>query len=114
MMATWELNKCVIRPPSQGPVLTKNLFFCSSFFFLIYLHLIGRKVNLTCASIFKANSKVPNSTITLSGLLCLDFNFQIGSLSTWTWHVPRNRSGPRKIVRVSSAASEARSRHCER
>ena len=61
------------------------------------VHLIGRKVNHQAAT-FKGNSKTPNSTKSLYELLCLNTNFQFGSLSTWTRHVPRNRRRARKVV----------------
>ena len=40
-------------------------------------------------------------TRSFSGLLCLIVvpGIQFGSLSNCAWHVPRNRSGPRKFVR---------------
>ena len=50
------------------------------------------------------------STRSLLGLFCLNLNAKFGNLSTWTCHVPRNRSGTQPCA-VSSAASEARSRN---
>ena len=79
---------------------TRSNEFLLSFFLLVNLHLIGRKVNYQ-AGIFKANPKTPTST-NLFGLLRLDFNtpsIQFRSSSIWTWLVPRNRSGPCKFVR---------------
>ena len=56
---------------------------------------IGRTVKHQ-AGVFKRNSKTSNSKSLDTSLP--DFNVQFGSLSTWTWHVSRNRSWPRKLV----------------
>ena len=95
--------------------IKQDFFFFEIGFCLLFFnfHLIGPTVNHR-AGIFKASSKTPNSKIGLLGLLCLNFNIQSGSLSTWMWHVPRSRSGPRQFVRCRRLPQEARSSQYER
>ena len=90
-------------------------FFLDRPFLFVQCHfdLIGRQVNKYQADSFRGYSKTPNSTRSLLGLIRLNFVVPNGSVSTWTCHVPRNQSGPRKFA-VSSSASKARSHHCER
>ena len=90
-------------------------FFLDRPFLFVQCHfdLIGLQVNKYQADSFRGYSKTPNSTRSLLGLIRLNFVVPNGSVSTWTCHVPRNQSGPRKFA-VSSSASKARSHHCER
>ena len=60
------------------------------------MHLIGRKVKSPSRHFQR---KFKNNKFNMSiGSSLPQFYIQFGSSSTWTWHVPRNRSGPRKYL----------------
>ena len=59
------------------------------------MHLIGRTVHHHAGN-SNGKSTTPNSEVILDlfVLIC----FQVGSLSSWTWHVRHNQSGPWKML----------------
>ena len=68
-----------------GPVLTRIALFCKSIFVIYFASDCRLSKSELNKQVFRGNSKTPNSTRSLSGLLCSIYFLNLVSLSNSTW-----------------------------